>query len=157
MEIPKIEIRERGRAPRRLAKAYGQASKTSWRETGLHYHQTMRPKRFTVAHGKAAGYQPRKGDEFAWGTKQFWKSYVGRKVRKFKHRRPLVWSGETERRARAVNIVAQRNVAKMRYALNALNFHPWAQAEFRRILPAEAAELGRVYDANLDREIKKVS
>ena len=156
MEIPRIEIRERGKAPRRLATAYGQASRNAWRETGNWYHDNLRPKRFTVAHGKAAGYKPRKGDELPWGTKAFWRSYVGRKVRKFKHRDPLVFTGTSKRRSQMRTVVAQRNVAKLRYSVQAFNYHPYMQSEFRRILPVEAQQLGRVYDMNLDQELDKI-
>ena len=35
-----------------------------------------------------------------------------------------------------------------------LNFHPDLAKEFRRIIPREARQLGRVYDRGLDRRLK---
>lgn len=154
MEIDKIVIKERGATPRRMRRAFNNASKQSWNEAGLYFHQTYRPKRFTVAHGKEAGYRPRSGDELPFGSKQFWRSYVGRKL-KYKHTRaPLVWSGQTRRAVQAARISTTSQGASVRYSgARVLNFHPDLAKEFRRIIPREARQLGRIYDRGLDRRL----
>ena len=59
--------------------------RTAWKASGEEWHAGMRPKHFTFAAIAEYGYQARKA------------SYELRKAKKLGHRRPLVWSGETER------------------------------------------------------------
>lgn len=155
MKIDKITIRERGSTPRRLAKVYTASSKAAWSASAKYYHLKFRPLRFTQAHGKAAGYAKRSGDDISYGSKAFWRSYVGRKIRKFKHNHPLEWSGKTRRGSAFANIATTRVQAKVKYPqVRVLNFKPHLQAEFRRLLPSELPQLGRVYDRALDRGMK---
>lgn len=153
MLVNKIEIKERGATPRGMARAYNKAAKKSYHAAISYFHQTYRAKRFTVKHARAAGYALRKGEDLPWGSKEFWRSYTGRKMRKFGHRSPLKYTGETERRARVVNITATSKQGKGRYSLPALNYRSLGN-EFRRVLPSEARQLGRVYDQTLNVEIK---
>lgn len=153
MEINKITIKERGATPRGMARAYNKAAKKSYHAAISYFHQTYRAKRFTVAHARAAGYALRQGENVPYGSKEFWRSYTGRKLRKFKHRSPLKYTGQTERRARTVNITATSKQGKGRYSLPALNYRNLGD-EFRRVLPHEARQLGRIYDQTLNVEIK---
>jgi hypothetical protein len=156
MEIDKITIKERGPTPRGLRKAFNAASKSSWSATGLYFHERYRPNRFTVAHGKEAGYRPRQGDNLPYGSKEFWRSYVGRKLRKYNTRAPLVFTGRTKRLTQMARISATSNAASVRYSgANTLNFHPDLAAEFRKIIPKEARQLGRIYDSGLTRKLKE--
>lgn len=153
MEISKIEIRERGATPRGLGRAFRAAAKEAYKAAIEHFHQEMRPLRFTAAHGKEAQYRLRKGEELPYGSKAFWRSYTGRKVRKFGHKRPLEFTGFTKRQSRMVTITSTSNQGKGRYNVRVLNFHPDLAAEFRRILPREAKQMGRVFDARLDKRL----
>ncbi len=154
VEIDKVVIQERGAVPRNLRKAFNASSKSSWSVTGLYYHEKLRPKRFTVAHGREAGYRPRQGDNLPFGSKAFWRSYVGRKLRYKYTRAPLVWSGTTKRAVRMARIAATSQGAQVRYSgARVLNFNPDIAAEFRKILPSEGRQLGRIYDAELNRKL----
>jgi hypothetical protein len=155
MEITRVTIRDRGATPRRLQKVYTAGSKTAWSDSAKYFHATYRPKRFTQAHGLAAGFKPRSGDNLAFGSRAFWRSYVGRKLRLKKHRHPLEWSGRTREGSKFANIVTTRVSARIKYPnVRVLNFKPGLQDEFRRLLKPEARQLGRVYDGSLNRALK---
>lgn len=152
MEITKIVVKERGATPRGLKRAYNNASKNAWAQAGLYFHVTYRPRRFTEAHGKEAGYKPRDGESLPFGSVDFWKSYTGKKWKKYHHRHPLEYSGATKSAANVATIASTSKGARVKYPrVRVFNFRPYMQEEFRRILPAEARHIGRIYDRNLDR------
>lgn len=157
--IDRIEIKERGPTPRRLRKVYSTAAKSAWQSTAELFHFDYRGKRFTAAHGKAAGYRPRAGEQLPYGSKAFWKSYYGRKIRYKKTTAPLVWTGRTERATRfSYRISATRNQGVVRYAgARVLNYIPWAAAEFRKILPDEVRALAANYDRELETKFRQDS
>lgn len=150
MELKAITVVEKGAVPRRLQPAHTRASRVAYYVIGREFHEKMMPKRFTVAHGLEAGYRKRKGEEAGTDTKAFFKSYTGRKVKIKGHRKPLVWSGETEKRARSVNLVVTPQLARLKYNLPQLNRRPWMNDEIRRILPREIAELSKVWKQAYD-------
>ena len=99
-----------------------------------------------------------------FGTKAFWGSYTGRKLRKFGHALPLVFTGQTRDRARMATIQVTTNRGQIRYSVNALNFNPWTRDEFISLTPAEVATLGqtfegvyaRIFDRDLDQGMRFV-
>lgn len=148
----KIEIRERGPVPRKMKSAHNQAAKSTWAETGLHFHAAMSDDRFTQAHASLAGFQKRT------------KAYTSRKFQKFGHTRPLEYSGTTRRLVRTANIVSTSKGAEVRYpGARAFNFrNPKARQpinmaeEFRRIIPQEAVELAVEFDRQYDQKINSI-
>jgi len=159
MEIVAIRIRDRGPVPRALKKYHRAASRKGYETAGFEFHARFTPRRFTAEHGKAAGYRPRAGQQFPYGSKMFWGSYFGRKLKGGRGRpgtdAPLVWSGTTRDRARATSLSVTANRAQLKYSLNVLNFIPWAREEFERILPREADELGQVFEGAYDTEFNR--
>lgn len=147
MEIRAIKIRERGAVPRSMAKQHREASRAAYQQIAEQHHRENTPKRFTKEHGQAAGYRKRKGEELQFGTKAFWNSYTGRKLRKFGHMLPLVWSGQTRDRARIATIQVTINRGQIRYSVNALNYQPWTRDEFTRLTPAEVETLGQTWES----------
>ena len=154
-----ITVQERGATPRKLRKAYGIAGKASWLDTAAYFHSYYRDKRFTVAHGKAAGYQPRAGENLAYGSKAFWRSYYGRKIRQKKTRAPLVWSGKTRDATRlGFRLSSTRNVGRVAYpSARVFNYRPFMAAEFRRITRQEAGELAKFFDEKLSARMSAFS
>lgn len=150
MQIERITITERGPVPRRMAKYHRAASRAGYHAAAEYHHTNHTPNRFTVAHGREAGYQPRAGEKLPFGSKLFWGSYYGRKLRGGRGRpgtaAPLVWTGTTRERARMATITATANRGVLRYNVNALSFRVFPQEEFRRILPRELKKLGQVFD-----------
>ncbi len=134
---------------RSLRKKYGEASEPSWEETGRHYHIVYRPKRFTHAHARAAGYTPRKA------------AYNRRKLRKFGHTYPLVWAGEVKRLVASANITVRKGTGrlgsqggvKVSYRgarkLNLRSRHTDINMadEFTRVTDQEATTLGQYWQA----------
>ena len=87
------------------------AAKDASKTTVEHWHETYMPGHFTVAGGKKYAYQKRKGDGEApyklraagsMGAQRRVQNnaYTWRKAREKGHRKPLVWSGDSERGAK---------------------------------------------------------
>lgn len=159
--LDKVTVRERGPTPRKMRKVHNQAAKAAWVETGKTFHAEMRDDRFSVAHGKKAGYKPRKGEESGLDRRAFFRSYTGRKLRRFHHRRPLEFSGETRRLVRMATISSTSKGGRVAYpGARKFNFrNPHSDInmaeEFRRLLPEETATLAGTFDAALDRNLNK--
>lgn len=77
--------------------------RAAWDEIGEEWRDAMRPKHFTHAGAKEYGFLPRSGEQSGIGAK-FWRSYTGKKQRKFHHTLPLVWSGELRDLSRVTRI-----------------------------------------------------
>ena len=134
---------------RSLRKKYAAASQPSWAETGQTFHIRYRPKRFTHKHASEAGYGRRKA------------GYNRRKLRKFGHTYPLVWSGEVKRLTQTARIAARKGTGrvgnqggvKMTYrGARKLNLkHPKSdintREEFTRVTDREAKTLGQYWQA----------
>lgn len=154
--IDRITIKERGAVPRRMMKAHNAAAKTAWFSAGKLFHEAMRDARFTAEHARKAGYDKRKGEESGIDTKAFFRSYTGRKIRKWGHRRPLEWSGETRRKVRYANINNTSKGCRVAYpGASKLNFRPKGGRinmadEFRRLLPTEIDKLAAGFDTSYE-------
>lgn len=159
--IGHIKVRERGATPGILAKEWRAIAKTAWRETGIVFHQSFLPKRFTHEGARLLGYTRRKG-ELLKGTKRYWRTYTGRKEKKFGHTLPLVYSGESRQLARIRDVRATSNGAKVVLNARKLNFkHPKStirmNEEIRRVAPVEAEKLSVFHDIHLDGALKAIT
>lgn len=159
--IGRVIIRERGAAPRGFRRVWNAASKTAWFASGEFFDDNLRDRRFTTAHAIAAGYKKRKGELQPVGSKSRRKSYTGRKEAKYKHSRPLEFSGDTREALRSGGrVVTTSKGARVRYPqARAFSYrHPKSQInmqeEFRTLLPEEEMQLGRIYDSRLDQELE---
>ena len=170
--IGAITIKERWGTERSLRGAHRKASKQAWLAAGTMFHLKFRDDRFTAAHGKKAGYKPRKGEESGTTGKAFWKSYTGQKLKKWKHKNPLQWSGETRAKVKYATITSTGTTyndptsftsvdavgggCRVAYpGANKLNYRPKGGTinmaeEFRRIIPEEAEAIARAYDNTYD-------
>ena len=159
--IPAIDVKykEKGAVPRKMRKVYTASSKVAWYDTGIRFHGEFRDKRFSVAHARKAGYKPRRGEEPGLTQQEFFRSYTGRKLKKFGHRRPLEFSGETRRNVRSASISSTSKGSRVRYPgarkLNFRNPHSDIRMaeEFRKLLPDEITDLAQHYDRKLDHEM----
>jgi hypothetical protein len=138
-----------------MAKQHREASRQAYQAIAEKHHEENTAKRFTKEHALAAGYRKRAGEEHPFGSKAFWNSYTGRKLKKHGHTLPLVFSGETRARARMATIVVTTNRGQLKYQVNALNYQPWTRDEFIKILPAEAKELGQHWDQIYNRQFNQ--
>jgi hypothetical protein len=135
-----IVIHKRGPTPKLLARELNSVNRETARLMGDYWHQRFFPKHFT--HRGATEYGYKKRNEF----------YEAKKLKKFGHTYPLVFSGEGKEQASHPRIVAtaKRGEARVRVIMNApvFNFRsspnaPNMAEELRTISEPEANELGR--------------
>lgn len=156
-----IRVRERGPVPRRLRKVYTEASKVSWVAAGTWWHVNRRDLRFSVSHGMKAGYEKRKGEQSGMSRRGFFASYTGRKLRRWGHRRPLEFSGETRRLVRTASITSTSNSTRVAYpGARKFNFrNPRSTIrmadEFRRLTSDEPKMIAAEYDKALSTNLNK--
>jgi hypothetical protein len=159
-KLIRIEVRERGVAPRGMKRIINNATKEAYREMGEEFHRSYVDKRFTPKHAEAAGYTKRKGERQARGSKAFRRSYTGRKLSRFGHMNPLQFTGETRAAVRAQRRVSStsKGVRVSYPGARVFNFqHPKSRVrmneEFRRITPQESIELANYFDRRLDQRL----
>lgn len=108
-----LKIKESGVTPRRLRPIMRQRQITMFGKLGAYWHRYFRPKHFTQAGAVEYGYQLRKV------------KYTHRKLRKFGHANPLVFTGESRELARMKDIRAtSKGVKIVMPAVRKLNFRP---------------------------------
>lgn len=97
--IGEIRIKYTGPVPGILARELNRVKKQAWTLVGIWWHgdSRMRAGHFTVAGGRRHGFLPRKGEELPFGSKKYWRSYAGQKMRQHGHQRPLTFSGLSKR------------------------------------------------------------
>jgi hypothetical protein len=159
--IEMIEIRDRGVTPRGMRRQFQKAQAEAWEDTAIQFQREHIARRFTSpTHAREAGYTKRKGDELAWGSKAWRRSYMGIKWRRFKHQRALEFTGETRAAVSgptAANIKATAYQATMAYpgarklSFRAKGSEVRMQNEFRTVTATEAGQLAKFYDRVLDR------
>lgn len=160
--IEAIVIKERGPTPRGLARERRKAQKQAWLETGKEFHSRLMPKRFTLEGAAELGYTKRKGELMPRGSRGYRRSYTGRKERRFGHRLPMVYSGESRALARIRDVRATGNGARVVIHARKLNLrHPKSRVrmaqEIRRVSSAEAKLIGRWYDGRLDTQLNQIN
>lgn len=146
---------------RRLRGQFSRAKKAAYHKIGVHWFRYLRPKHFTHEGFREYGYTPRKGQELPRGSREFWKSYCGRKLRLHGHMLPLVFTGESRGLSRTANVRAtSKGVRVVMAAVRKLNWrHPesqvYAAAELRRVSDGEARELTRIFGFELNRRLSE--
>jgi hypothetical protein len=132
--------------------------KKSWENAGRFFHLNLRDKRFTKEHALKAGYTLRKGEDKGTNSKEFFRSYTGRKLKKYGHTRPLEFSGGTRSAMRAANISSTSSGARVAYpGARLFNYrNPFSNPtmnlnlEFRKILPEEAVQIAKQIESEID-------
>lgn len=133
--------------------------KTSWYNAGKFFHLNLRDKRFSKEHALKAGYTLRKGEASGTGSKDFFRSYTGRKFKKFSHTRPLEFTGETRAAVQAyASISSTSNGGKVAYpGAKKFNYrNPFSNPamnlnlEFRKVLPDEADLIAKQIKSEID-------
>ncbi len=129
---------------------------------GLRHRRRHLAKHFTKAAYRAYGYAPRQGDNGSGSP--FRGSYQYRKLRKFSHTLPLVYTGELRRLTlygrQDVRATAAGGNAKARIVLprKANLRNPWSLTnplkELQAVSGAEMADLERFAGEQLERELK---
>lgn len=120
-----VALKTEGPTPRLLKRVLNDCHRDAAANMGSFWHERFREKHFTNAASSEYGYHPRQGER-GRPSKKFSSSYTGRKLREKGHTRPLVYTGESERRTRQLDVraTAKRGEARVRVVLHApaLNF-----------------------------------
>jgi len=103
---------------------FNAAKKEAFADAARFYFQNIRPKHFERPAVQEYGYAPRQGDPGNPGPKGFKKSYVARKIAKFGHNRPLVFSGSSLAATRMATIRPTSKGAQISVPVGYLNFKP---------------------------------
>jgi len=124
-----------------------------WRMAGERWHQTMRPQHFTRAGARKYGYLPRAGER-GNERRNFRSSYTGRKLRRFGHTNPLVYTGlsmaltrprDVRATAKGVRVVMNSPGFNRRNPRSRINM----REELTRVTEEEANLLARLMEERL--------
>jgi len=133
--------------------------KPAWKELGEWFHKDRLPIRFTNKAKSLLSLAPRRGEEPGVPYKAIKYSYTGRKMKYKGHKKPFVWSGETERDATRIRDVrSTSNGVKVVLHVRKLNFkHPKSSIrmneEIRRVAESEYPMIQRKFNAAVQRRI----
>lgn len=119
--IGNIIMIESGAAPKGLKRHHPGLMRTALGQAGAFYHVQFMPKHFTTEGAREYNYTPRKGEQAGLGTKEFFRSYTGRKAKQKGHKRPMVWSGASEILARIRDVQATSKRARIKQHARGLN------------------------------------
>lgn len=152
-----VVILERGLTPKRLPRGMPRVLKAAWADVGVMWHKDMRPRHFTHRGAKEYGYRRRIGQDFSRSSKEFRRSYSGRKFRKYGHTFPLVYTGEVKENTRLRDVRStSKGVRVVLRGANKLNFKPsgWSKTLREEMLTVSDREVGRIHK-ELDGSIEK--
>lgn len=155
MEIKTTEV---GATPRRMSREMGRIQRESLEQVGIYWHQNFRAKHFKPSGAKEYGYTKRKGEGLPSQSKEFRRSYMGRKLRQRGHQKPLTWSGETEQRTQIRDVRATRNKVRIVIHAPALNFRSAGsqinmREEMTTVSPAEQQVLTDVFQEEMQKRL----
>jgi len=144
-----------GVAKRRLPRM----KKAAYTAAAVDWHQTARPKHFSRAGAREYNYKPRKGERGNAHPKGFKRSYTGRKLAKYGHTLPLVYSGLTQGLTRQRDVRATATGCKVVIHAPGLNRrHPKSQITMRlemtAVSDADRQRAVASIDAELQRQIQ---
>lgn len=154
---------ETGAVPGVLKRELNRLLKQAWETLGIYWHANFREKHFTHAGATEYQYDKRQGEDRSQGGKGFFRTYTGRKLRRFGHTLPLVWSGASRTRSRIRDVRATR--AGVRVVINAptLNFRKGRLAtgktmreEMTTVSAKERRDLAVVHEKALKQGIEDI-
>jgi hypothetical protein len=157
--ITAITIRDRGATPRGMGKIMREALKAGYEAAGIWWHRECRPKHFTRAAYALYQYTPRMG-ESGTGTRIFKNSYTGRKLKKFGHTNPMVYTGVSQQLTRVRDVRATSKGVRIVMSAPALNFRPKGGRinmvnELReRFTADEISMVAKIIDGVIDNKLK---
>jgi len=165
MPLIQINMKVYGPVPSDLAlskREWNRLKKLAWEEVGKIRHAKLRPKHFTKAGAREYDYKPRSGE--AGSGHGFRQSYTDRKLKRWGHTDPLVWSGETRELSSRGNIAATGNGVRLTYpSLRKLNqFKPKSKSgieidmieEFQTVSQEEREIIAQLWIVQMERFLR---
>ncbi|MCG8407561.1 MAG: hypothetical protein MI923_20380 [Phycisphaerales bacterium] len=155
-------FKERGPVPRVIRKEFNRIKKSAYRHIGNYWHRFFLRKHFTRAGAKEYGYLPRKGESGNPDPFNFKRSYTGRKLKRFGHTNPLVFSGESMRRAMVRIVRSTSRGARVVMKAPAFNFRNKhsninMREELTRVSRPERQKKVQLFDRFLDRRLEAIN
>jgi len=139
------------------ARQFQAAKREVFRAMGREWHGQYLRLHFTADATSRYGYVRRKGEAKTPGSKGFASTYVGRKLKRFGHSRPLVFTGEGERLAQLLDLRASstqgRVVLPRKFNWKNPKSRVDMRAELTKVIQPEADELSQVGATQLGREV----
>ena len=160
----RIETRYSGPVPGVSQRTWAPILRSGYRVMGVYHHRSLLPKHFTHAGAREYRYTPRSGESGSGTRKAFRRSYTGRKLARFGHTRPMVYSGLMEQLSRARDLrVTSKGVRVVVHvpAYRGLRQMPDTRINLREELQTvsakEGQELTRLFDRYLDSRLRSMS
>jgi hypothetical protein len=135
--------------------------KEAWSECGMYLFNNFVEKHFGRDATERYSYEPRAGE--GESGKAFWRSYTGRKQKKYHHTLAMVLTGRTREAAKRATIYATSKGVRValpglvflnQYKPRAKRFGPHAgeppidlRDDLMRIIPAEAQAIAKIHEA----------
>jgi hypothetical protein len=149
-------VREHGFSIRLAKSKLREINKSMGEEVGEYWRKHFLPKHFTPAGAREYGYTPRNV------------AYMIQKAKKWGHRNPLEWSGESKRQALMLGDVRTTGTTsaktRVRVVLHTpkLNFIPKGgtinmRDEITRVTQAEADKLAQVATDSVERQMRALN
>ncbi len=154
-------LKETGPTPGILKRALPRLNKAAWKAAGIFWHTEFRPLHFLRSATRRYGYLPRSGSRLPRGSKGFRRSYSGRKLRKYHHMKPLVFSGQSRDLTKIRNIKATSKGVRVSMNAPALNARPKdgrirMHKELRKVIPAEREAIAEVLAKEFERQADRI-
>lgn len=158
-----VVIRKSGPTPGVMAKERRRIQKASFFKIGTHWHRLYMAEHFkNSAMTRYPGvYKPRKGERGNEHPKGFKYSYTGRKLRRFGHTLPLVFSGQSRRLAGIRDVRSTSNGGRV--VIHARTFNrknPDSKINMREeatvVNAAEEKDLTEQFDATFTKGIQTI-
>jgi len=145
---------------------FRRALKEAWQECGMYLFDNFVAKHFTKEGAAEYHFAPRAGEDT--GGKNFWRSYTGRKQKKYHHTLAGVLTGRTKEGARRATIYATGKGVRValpgcvhlnQYKPRPKRLGPHAgeppidlRDELMTIAPSEAETIRKIHDASIRRQ-----
>lgn len=133
-------IERRGWVAKVSKRKFNDCVRQAFHEIGMYWWRVLRPKHFTHRGATEYNYEPRVGERWNLGSKGFRASYTGRKLRRFGHTRPLVYTGQSERDSKIARIVATAKRVRVKMTLSRLN---WRHESRRQTMREELTMISK--------------
>lgn len=125
---------------------------------GLKWQKEMLPEHFKRGASKKYGYVPRQGSNQPFGSKEWWRSYVGRRQRMAKKRgeqgTDLVYTGASRRDAQFGRVIATGKGLRVTIPARALNFRAHMRREVTAAVEAELKLLESKLQSEFEKQFK---
>lgn len=154
-----VIIKYRGATPKIAKRKLPRILKEAFRLTLSFWHKSMRPKHFTKAGATEYGYDKRSGERGS--GRAFKGSYTQKKLRKFGHTKPLVYTGESMNLSRIRDVRSTSKGGRVVMRVPTFNRRPKGKKrsmreEMTQVSVKERNQLVRIFERAVDAQIKRV-